>query len=76
MDREPNRFELNSEQHLRPILAQILSDNLIKNTDEKKVSDDKDLCNGISISGDHHEVLLKVFLNVYLTNSCYRILAN
>uniref|UniRef100_A0A1I8AZB3 Aspartyl aminopeptidase n=1 Tax=Meloidogyne hapla TaxID=6305 RepID=A0A1I8AZB3_MELHA len=56
LDKEPHKFEFNSEQHLRPILAQISGENSTK--DEKKA--DKDQCSGgISIIGDHHDILLK-----------------
>nr|CAD2175430.1 unnamed protein product [Meloidogyne enterolobii] len=56
LDSDRGKFEFNSEQHLRPILAQVSSDNSTK--DEKKVDKDQ-LINGISIVGDHHDILLK-----------------
>ena len=62
MDREPSKFEFNSEQHLRPILTQLSSENSIKVTDEKKNPAGKDQCNAISIIGDHHDILLKVLV--------------
>lgn len=63
MDNDRGKFEFNSEQHLRPILAQVSSDNSTK--DEKKVDKDQ-LINGISIIGDHHDILLKVlFLLIF-----------
>uniref|UniRef100_A0A915M024 Aspartyl aminopeptidase n=1 Tax=Meloidogyne javanica TaxID=6303 RepID=A0A915M024_MELJA len=56
LDSDRGKFEFNSEQHLRPILAQVSSDNSTK--DEKKVDKDQ-LISGISITGDHHDILLK-----------------
>uniref|UniRef100_A0A914KTW6 Aspartyl aminopeptidase n=1 Tax=Meloidogyne incognita TaxID=6306 RepID=A0A914KTW6_MELIC len=56
LDNDRGKFEFNSEQHLRPILAQVSSDNSTK--DDKKVDKDQ-LINGISIIGDHHDILLK-----------------
>ncbi|CAK5077295.1 unnamed protein product [Meloidogyne enterolobii] len=52
------KFEFNSEQQLRPILAQVSSDNSTNNKDEKKVDKDQ-LISGISITGDHHDIFLK-----------------
>ena len=77
MDNDRGKFEFNSEQHLRPILAQVSSDNSTK--DEKKVDKDQ-LINGISIIGDHHDILLKVlFLLHFVFGTCvllFSLLAN
>jgi aspartyl aminopeptidase len=59
LDTDPRKFELNSEQHLRPILSQISCHNSVNGADEKNVPADKVQSNVNSIIGDHHDILLK-----------------